>query len=137
MAVYGNMLAPFPELLKDYVVFKMEPHLGGGYGPRHDLRTTIGYMSWRKGGKGDIEGDLKVKNQRATFWEQCDFITGKGVVKMFDFMEAKGEILQFIEDDNFEDEGGFVRWTLQLAPVLDGRQHTNTRVDEVIRKDYA
>jgi hypothetical protein len=122
--------------MKDYEVFKMEPRLGGGYGPRHDLRTATGYMSWRKGGKGDIEGGLKVKNQKATFWEQCDFLTGTSVVRMFDFVEVKGEVLQFVEDDSFEEEGGFVRWALQLVPVLDGRQHTNTKVDEVIRKDY-
>jgi hypothetical protein len=128
MAVYGDMLAAFPELLESYEVFKMEPRLGGGYGERLDKRTVRGYLSWRKGGKGDIEGGLKVHNQRATFWEQCDFFTGKSRIKQFDFMEAKGEVLQFIEDDSFEREGGFVRWSLQSAPTLDGRQHTNPNV---------
>jgi hypothetical protein len=136
MPIYGEQLAAFPELLKDYEVFKMSPYIGGGYGDRYDKKIVIGYMSWRKGGKGGVEGDTKVKNQQATFWEQCDFRTGEGVVKMFDFVEAKGEVLQFVEDDNFEHEGGFVRWALQAAPVLDGRQHTNTEVDEVIRNDY-
>jgi hypothetical protein len=135
--VYGNMLAAFPELVRDYEVFKMDPYIGGGYGPRHAIRTAAGYMSWRKGGKGGVEGDLKVRNQRATFWEQCDVITGKSVITMFDFIEANGEILQFVDDDDFSAEGGFVRWTLQSVPALDGRQHTNTKVDEVIRNDYA
>jgi hypothetical protein len=134
---YGNMLRAFPELMKDYEVFKMEPRLGGGYGPRYDIRNARGYMSWRKGGKGDVEGGLKTPNQKATFWEQCDLMTGKSNVKMFDFVEAKGEILQFIEDDDFSAEGGFVRWALQKAPVLDGRQHTNPKVDTAIRDDYA
>jgi hypothetical protein len=131
------MLNAFTEYIREYEVFKMSPRIGGGYGGRTDKRTVSGYLSWRKGGKGNIEDDTKVPNQKGTFWERCGADAAGTQIKQFDYIEAGGYILQFVEDDDFTMEGGFIRWALQAAPVLDGRQHTNHVVDDVIRNDYA
>jgi hypothetical protein len=130
------MLLAFPELLKEYEVFKMEPYIGGGYGPRYNQKIVTGYLSWRKHREMAIEGDLTVHNDRATFWEQCDFHTGESVIDEGYFVEIKDKIYEFVEGDDFSAEGGFARWTLQFVPGLTDRQHTNTKVDEAIRKDY-
>jgi hypothetical protein len=130
------MLAAFPELTQDYEVFKMNPHLGAGYGERYDKKTVTGYMSWRKAREADVVGDAATKNDRGTFWEQCDFVTGESRIEQFDMTESKGKLYRFVEGDDFSREGGFARWTVQYMAGNTDRQVTNTKVDEVIRSDY-
>ena len=132
----GDMLAAFPELLDDYEIFKMEPRIGGGYGERHSKRTVTGYWSWRKHAGMAIEGDLSVINDRATFWVQDDFLTGECLIEQGDFCEVKGKVFKVIDEDNFSREGGFARCLMQRVASLDGRQVSNTAVDENVRSDY-
>jgi hypothetical protein len=134
--VYGDMLAAFPELLKDYEVFKMNPRIGAGYGERYDKRTVTGYMSWRKTREMGIEGDARTKNDRATFWEQHDGLIGESRIEQGDYVEVKRNLYIFVEDDDFSAEGGFTRWTVQYVAGNTDRQTTNTTVDEVVRNDY-
>jgi hypothetical protein len=136
MPVYGNMLSAFPELMKDYEVFKMNPHIGAGYGERYGKKTVTGYMSWRKAREADIVGGAAVKNDRGTFWEQCDFLTGKGRIEQFDFVEIEKQLYRFVEGDDFSREGGFAGWIVQYVPGNTDQQTTNTKVDEAIRNDY-
>jgi hypothetical protein len=42
----------------------------------------------------------------------------------------------FIEEDDFGEEGGFTRWTVQRVAGNTDQQVTNTKVDEAIRNDY-
>jgi hypothetical protein len=130
------MVSAFPELLKDYTVFKMRPRIGAGYGERYDIRTVTGYFSRRKAKEADIVGGLAVANDRATFWEQHDFKTGESRIEQLEYINAKGKLLKFIEDDNMGEEGGFTRWTVQLVAGNTDEQVTNTKVDENIRNDY-
>jgi hypothetical protein len=134
--VYGDQLSAFPELLKDYTVFKMRPRIGAGYGERYDIRSIAGYFSRLKSKEADIVGGTKVANDRATFYEQHDFRTGESRIKQFDYVEAKKRLWTFIEDDDMGDEGGFTKWTLQLVRGVTDQQQTNTQVDENIRNDY-
>jgi hypothetical protein len=128
MPVYGDMLAVFPELLESYEIFRMKPRTGGGYGERFNKRAVRAYLSWRKHREMGIEGGLAVRNDRAAFWEQCDFFTGKSVIEEGDFVEVKNEVYKFVEGDDFAREGGFARWTLQFVPSVTDRQHTNQKV---------
>jgi hypothetical protein len=130
------MLSAFPELLKEYRVFKMNPRIGAGYGERYGERVVIGYWSWRKAREMGIEGDARTKNDRATFWEQHDFVTGESRIEQGDYVEVKDRLFIFIEDDDFGVEGGFTRWTVQYVAGNTDQQTTNTKVDEVIRNDY-
>jgi hypothetical protein len=134
VAIYGDQLAAFSELLEEHVVFKMAPKLGAGYGPRSDERTVTGYFSWIKGGKMGIEGDLRTENQNATLWA-LDDTDGRGIVEQGDFMEKDGLLLVFNHDDGFAREGGFLVYSLQLAPAFTDRQ----KVDEGVNlgvKDF-
>jgi hypothetical protein len=128
MPVYGEMLMVFQELVENYEIFKMEPHLGGGYRKRFNKIAVRGYLSWRKHREMGIEGGLTVRNDRGTFWEQCNFRTGESVIEEGDFVEVKNEVYKFVEGDDFSREGGFARWTLQFVPGVTDRQHTNQRV---------
>jgi hypothetical protein len=131
------MLAASPELMEDYEVFKMPPYIGASYGERYGKKTVTGYMSWRKAREADIVGDAATKNDRGTFWERCDSITGTGRIEQFDCVEIKGELYRFVEGDDFSKEGTFAKWTVQYVAGNTDRQTTNTKVDEVIRNDYA
>jgi hypothetical protein len=130
------MLAAFPELMEDYEVFKMNPHIGAGYGERYNKKTVTGYMSWRKAREMGIEGDTRTKNERATFWEQHGYLTGKSQIEQGDYVEVKKHVYIFVEEDDFGEEGGFTRWTLQRVAGNTDRQTTNTKVDEAIKSDY-
>jgi hypothetical protein len=136
MPVYGRLLGAFPELIETYEVFNMKPFIGGGYGERHNKRKVRGYWSWRKGGKMDVEGELRARNERGTFWEQHGFVTGKSTVMEGDYAEVDGQIYLFVEGDDFSREAGFSKWLVQLASSVTDKQHTNTKVDEAIRNDY-
>ena len=133
---YGPMLNVFPELLRDYEVFKMDPHVHGGYGKRYDIRKVRGYWSWFKDRKMEIEGDLRVTNHQARFFVKDDFLTGKCVVKQNDMMEFEGNMYRVILDANFSREGGFTRCLMQRMAGLTDQQVTNENVDEAVLSDY-
>ena len=134
--VYGNMLAAFTELMVDYEVFKMRPRIGSGYGERYDKRTAAGYMSWRRGDRHEIQGNAPALESRGTFWERHDFQTNEPVVQHRDFVEIKGKLYRLMEDADFGYEGGFSKWDVITVSGVTDRQTANTKVDEVIRKDY-
>jgi hypothetical protein len=136
ICVYGNQLTAFPELMEDYEVFKMSPCIGAGYGERYGKKAVTGYMSWRKAREADVVGDAATKNDRGTFWEQCDFLTGESRIEQFDMVEINGELYRFVEGDDFSREGGFARWTVQYVAGNTDQQKANMRVDEIIRNDY-
>jgi hypothetical protein len=133
---YGEMLLAFPERLAEYEVFKMPSRIGAGYGERYGKKAVTGYMSWRKAREADIVGGAATKNDRGTFWEQCDLLTGESRIEQFDFMEIKKMLYRFVEGDDFSREGGFARWTVQYVAGNTDQQTANTKVDEVIRSDY-
>jgi hypothetical protein len=116
------MLAAFPELLKEYEVFKMGPRIGAGYGERYDKKTVTGYWSWRKAREMGIEGDARTKNDRATFWERHDLLTGESRIAQGCYAEVRGHLYIFVEDDDFGEEGGFTRWTVQRVAGNTGKQ---------------
>jgi hypothetical protein len=111
--VYGDMLSAFPELLEDYEVFKMDPRAVGGYGERYDKRTATGYLSHRKSRRAGHVSEALLKNDEATFWERHNVMTGESSIEQLDFMETKGKLWRFVEEDDFGKEGNFTRWTVQ------------------------
>jgi hypothetical protein len=128
VAIYGDQLAVFPEFLEEHVVFKMEPRLGAGYGPRHSQRTVTGYFSWIKSGKMGIEGDLRTENENATLWV-LDETGGRGIVEQGDYVEKDGFLFVVNHGDGYEREGGFAVCSLQLVPAFTDRQQADEGVN--------
>jgi hypothetical protein len=118
----------FPELLEEHVVFKMDANIGAGYGPRRNERTVIGYFSWIRGGKMEVEGDLRTESQNGTLWVMDDS-GGKGLVEQGDFIEEDGCLFVVNHDDSYSREGGFVVYTLQLVPAFTGKQSVDEEVN--------
>jgi hypothetical protein len=125
--VYGDMLSAFTELLEDYEVFSMDAKLGAGYAQRTNRRTVTGYLSRIKGGAEGIEGGLRTENQYGIFYEKLS--GDESVIRQGDYLERKHEIYQFIHDDDFEREGGFVSWDVQLLAAFTDQQRRDPNVD--------
>jgi hypothetical protein len=136
MAVYGEMVLAFPELLKTYEVFNMRPRIGAGYGERRNRRNVRGYWSWRKQSKMDVEGDLRTPNHQATFWVQDNFLGKKVAMGQNDHVEVDGKMFVTIDDQNFSHEGGFYKCLMQRLAGVTDQQTSNKKVDETIKGDY-
>jgi len=130
------MLAFFPEYVKTYEVFKMEPRVGGGFGKRYGARKVGGYWSWRKQSKMDEEGDLRALNYQATFWVKSFYLGKRVLVGQNDYVEVGGKIFIVIDDQDFSEEGGFSKCLMQELEGPTDRQVTNRRVDGAIAADY-
>jgi hypothetical protein len=136
VGVYGDQLAAFPELMKDYEVFKLKPRIGSGYAERCGKRIVTGYWSWRKQKRADIIEGSRTEDLQATFWVQNDFFTGKSLIELFDCVEIYGKIFSVVDEADFSHEGSFTRCGMQLMTGNTDEQVTNTKVDEVIKNDY-
>jgi len=136
MPAYGDMLIAFPELLREYEVFKMKPRTHSGYGERYGKRKVQGYWSWRKQSEMGIEGDLRTPNHQAIFWVQDDFLTQKSLIGQTDYVEVDGQVFHTIDDYPFSHEGGFTKCLMRVLAGVTDQQVTNTKVDEVIKNDY-
>ena len=130
---YGEMLQFFPEMIEDFELFKMKALLGGGYGPRYDIRKVRGYWSWRKHSELSVEGDLRASSERATFWVKDD---GSYRIQQGDYTEVNQEIFVVMDEDNFVREGGFTRVLMRELAGPTDQQVVNTKVDEVVINDY-
>jgi hypothetical protein len=134
MAVYGDMLAYFPELMVTHTVFNMQARIGGGYGPRTDIMEVYGVFMWVSGGKMGIAADNREANDVATFWVREEDVPK---VRQGKYLEVPGKgIFVFNHDDDYTAQGAFAEFTLQLVPGPTDRQHKNPTVDLGVR-DYA
>jgi hypothetical protein len=123
------MLSAFSELLEEYVVFKLPPKIGAGYGARYDERTVTGYLSRNRGGAMGIIDENMVANDEAAFWEVDESEDGSGGIKQGDYVEDGGDLFIFNHDDRYAREGGFLVHRLQLVPAFTGKQERDDGVD--------
>jgi hypothetical protein len=127
--VYGDMLSSFAELTDDYVIFKLPARIGAGYGERYDVRTVRGYLSRNIGGRMGVEGEIRVENDEATFFEEDTSEDGQGNIRQGDYVEDGIDLFVFNHDDRFTREGGFLIHRLQLVPAFTGKQEPDQSVD--------
>jgi hypothetical protein len=125
--VYGDQLAYFPELMIDYTIFSMAPKTGAGYGARRLFREVEGYLSRKSGGQESVVTDLRTENQKAVFY--CEEKMPAANIIQGLFVEDDGELYQFIMDNGFVREGGFVRHGLQLVTGNTDRQTPHRNVN--------
>jgi hypothetical protein len=134
VAVYGDMLSVFPELVRTYQVFTMGARIGGGYGPRKDEAEVSGIFQWVSGGRMGIVSGNREENDAAAFYVAAG---DAAKARQGMYLEVPGEgIFLFNHDDNFEYEGGFVAFDLQLVKGPTDGQYRNPKVDLGVR-DYA
>jgi len=125
--VYGDQLAYFPELMTDYEIFALAPRVGAGSNARRRIDTIQGYLTRNKGGKESVVSDLRTENQQASFY--CYDEIPAGTIKQGLYVEDDGELYQFVLDNGYVREGGFVRHQLQLVTGNTEKQVPHSRVN--------
>ena len=131
---YGDMLCTFPELMKEHTVFFMRALAGGGYGPRENIATVFGVLRFTPGGKMGIQADNRQPNDAATFWCYPD---EEEKIRQGMYLEAgKKGIFILTKDNNYESEGGFIRYTVAAVPGPTDKQKPAPPVAQRAVNDY-
>lgn len=108
MAVYGNMLAFFPEQFRMFDYFLMSPNVGASYTERTEPVKVKGVFQYMK--KGDLtrENDTEANVNIPTFWTRTKLNVGKG------FIQKEDELYRIKTDYEWFFEGGFYCYGLEL-----------------------
>lgn len=134
MSYYGDLLAAFPELIKKYQLFTMEPQVGGGYKNRVNL--FIKKAAFIKGSRSQIgiHGESRVLNEAGVFY--CFELKKTEFVPQGVYFEYENEIFIIKDDMRFAEEAGFGAYGCQLVQGLTDRQSENMNVETRIVEDY-
>lgn len=125
--VFGDQLAFFPELMLDYDIFSMPANIGAGYGARKTLFTISGYVTRNKGGQESVVTNLRTENQKATFY--CEDEIPRSAIRQGLYIEDDKELYQFVLDNSYVREGGFIRHGLQLVTGNNTKQAPHAKVN--------
>jgi len=134
MSAYGEMLSAFPELLKEYQFFTMEPLAGGGYDNRQMLFVKTG--SFLKGARSHtaIQGEARTTNEAGVFY--CYEIKNSELVKQGTYFEDGNQIFMINDDQIFAKEAGFGAYGCQLVQGPTDKQVENLNVESRTIGDY-
>ena len=134
MSYYGDLLSAFPELLKEYQIFTMEPIAGGGYRNRTNLYKKRGAFIKGARSQASIQGESRVTNEAGVFY--CYELkpgqrTPQGV-----YFEEDGQIFIIHDDQTFAREAGFAAYGCQLVQGSTDKQVENLNVETRTITDY-
>lgn len=125
-AVYGDMLSAFPELFKEYTLFRMTAQAAGGFNKRTKIRTVYGVFRRVPGARMGIEADNRTPNSAASLYLYADEV--EGVPAQGTYVEVGEEVFILKKDKNYADEGGYVKFDASLVPGPNGKQAPDTTV---------
>ena len=134
MAIYGDMLAAFPELLQDFQLFTMKPLAGGGYTGRTNLTTRVG--AFIKGSRSPmkIQGEARVTNEAGVFY--CYELVPEDLLGQGIYFEFNNEIFVINDDQTFAREAGFAVYGCQVVQGVTDKQVENLNVESRTISDY-
>ena len=134
MSYYGDLLSAFPELLKEYQIFTMEPLAGGGYRNRTNLFKKRG--AFIKGAKSStgIQGEARVTNETGVFY--CYELKASQRTPQGVYFEEDNQIFVIIDDQVYAREAGFGAYGCQLVQGVTDRQVENMNVENSTIEDY-
>ena len=134
MSYYGDVLSAFPELLKEYQIFSLNPLAGGGYDNRTPLFKKTG--AFIKGAKSQmkIQGEARATNEVGVFY--CYEFIPEEMIKQGIYFEDKNQIFVFIDDQVFDEEAGFGAYGCQLVQGNTDKQFENMEVEARTIMDY-
>ena len=134
MSYYGDLLMAFPELLKEYQLFTMEPVAGGGYRNRTNLfKRTGAFVKGAKSTAG-IQGEARVTNEAGIFY--CLELKPTDRTPQGVYFEEDNQIFIISDDQTFSREAGYAAYTCQLVQGVTDRQVENLNVVNRTIEDY-
>lgn len=134
MSYYGDLLSIFPELIKEYQLFTMEPLAGGGYRNRTNLFKKRG--AFIKGAKSTaaIQGEARVTNEAGVFY--CYELKEGQRIPQGVYFEEDNQIFIINDDQIFAREAGFAAYGCQIVQGPTDRQVENLNVEQRTIADY-
>lgn len=120
MSIYGEFLLAFPEQYKTITVYDMTPLINGGFSVVPDSEQIIKGIYQNTSGRRlqDSNGNL-VQTSGFELWTTTPNLTGK-------FTEINQNIYRLNSDNNWVNEGGFVRYGLEKVVGNNGTEPINT-----------
>lgn len=120
MSIYGEFLLAFPEQYKTITVYDMTPLINGGFSVvPHSEQIILGIYQNTSGRRlQDSNGNL-VQTSGFELWTTTPNLTGK-------FTEINQNIYRLNSDNNWVNEGGFVRYGLEKVVGNNGTEPINT-----------
>ena len=134
MAIYGDMLSAFPELLKEYQMFTMDPKAGGGYQNRTPLFKKTGCFIKDTRSRMAISGESRITNEAGTFY--CFEFKPSELMPQGVYFEEDNQIFVVATDQVFDREAGFGAYGCQLVQGTTDRQVENRQVENRTISDY-
>ena len=134
MSTYGELLSAFPELLKEYQIFTMEPRAGGGYTNRRNLFKRTGAFVKGARSKAAISGEARVTNEAGVFY--CREFKASDCTPQGVYFEENNQIFVISDDQIFSSEAGFAAYECQLVQGSTDTQVENLNVESRTIEDY-
>ena len=114
--IYGDMLLAFPEQRQTITVYEMTANINAGWTktPGSDVQVSGIYQHTRGKQIQDSNGNL-VESSGLEFWTETGNLSGK-------FTQIEGIVYRLISDNNWNKEGGFLRYGLEKVVGNNGSQ---------------
>jgi len=134
MSVYGDLLSAFPELIRRYQIFTMEPNPGGGYRERVPLFIKKGAFIKGMRSPSAIFGEARVTNEAGIFI--CYELKAAEKIEQAMYFEDGGQIFIINDDQTFIREAGFAAYGCQIVQGNTDTQVENLNVETRTITDY-
>lgn len=134
MSYYGDLLSAFPEIIKSYSIFTMEPLAGGGYHNRTFLYKRKGAFIKGARSQAAIHGEARVTNEAGLFF--CYALKEADIVPQGVYFEEDGQIFLINDDQIFSREAGFAVYGCQLVQGSTDTQVENMETETRTIMDY-
>jgi len=124
--VYGDILSAFSELVDEYTVFRMSAQAGAGYNSRTGHIKLYGIFRKVPGAKMSIMGDNRTPNGAGSLYAYAE--EAVGVPSQGMYMEVDNVLYILTKDNNYSQEGGYVRFIANIVPGPTDKQARDTNV---------
>lgn len=124
MALYGDILLHFPELIKDFTIYNSTPQVLSGM-TKVQAKKVLGIIQNVKSGKLEKEGDTSVDADVPTIWVFSD------TLELYQIVQEDGDatLYRVQQQAPWLDEGGFSVYVLQkIVGVTDKQVKDNTSI---------
>lgn len=121
-AVYGDMLAFFPELIRRFVLYEKSPTIIAGHTDKKNLRQTSGILQFCKAGDVVVNGQTLNDVDAPLIWTRSD-------IGMDTYIEADGVEYRRTKNNKYVRESGFYIYVLESVVGNTDTQTPDTTVN--------
>lgn len=121
-AVYGDMLAFFPELIRRFVLYEKSPTIIAGHTDKKNLRQTSGILQFCKAGDVVVNGQTLNDVDAPLIWTRSD-------IGMDTYIEADGVEYRRTKNNKYVREAGFYIYVLESVVGNTDTQTPDTTVN--------